>query len=203
MAFKTAFATLCSIFIAGAVHAAPYTPMPAKVRIVVFNGAISAAEAGEIANRFTGAHYPQAQVSRVDFRTWRALPQAGTDIFTRADQLYKAAAWARTKGMHRGYGSVLMVTPELAGGYLAGLALTTCASSPSRAYAIANAKPFRADSNTIAAVHEVGHLLGASHITDPLSWMHPDALGEAQRQGYQTIARFAPQSLQQIKSCRR
>jgi len=198
MAFKTAFATLCSIFIAGTVSAAP-----TKVRIVVFNGAISAQEAGEIANRFTAAHYPQAQVSRVDYRTWRALPQAGTDIFSRADQLYKAAAWARTKGLHRGYGSVLMVTPELNGGYLAGLALTTCASSPSRSYAIANAKPNRPDTNTIAAVHEVGHLLGASHITEPLSWMHPDALGEGQRHGYQTIAKFAPQSLAQIKSCRR
>ena len=203
MAFKTAFATLCSVFIAGAVSAAPYTPMPTKVRIVVFNGAISAQEAGEIANRFTSAHYPQAQVSRIDYRTWRALPQAGPDIYTRADQLYKAAAWARTKGMHRGYGSVLMVTPELAGGYLAGVALTTCASSPARAYAITNAKPLRTDTNTIAAVHEVAHLLGASHITEPLSWMHPDALGEAQRQGYQSVARFAPQSLQQIRNCRR
>jgi len=198
MAFKTAFATLCSIFIAGTVSAAP-----TKVRIVVFNGAISVAEAGEVANRFTAAHYPQAQVSRINYRTWRDLPTAGPDIYTRADQLYKAAAWARTKGMHRGYGSVLMVTPELNGGYLAGLALTTCASSPSRSYAIANAKPNRPDTNTIAAVHEVGHLLGASHITEPLSWMHPDALGEGQRQGYQTIAKFAPQSLAQIKSCRR
>lgn len=198
MAFKTAFATLCSIFIAGAVSAAP-----TKIRIVVFNGAISAAEAGEVANRFTSAHYPQAQVSRIDYRTWRDLPTAGPDIYTRADQLYKAAAWARTKGMHRGYGSVLMVTPELAGGYLAGLALTTCASSPSRAYAVVNTKPNRTDSNTIATVHEVGHLLGASHIEAPLSWMHPDALGEGQRQGYQTIARFAPTSLQQIRNCRR
>lgn len=200
MAFKTAFAALCSIVIAGACHAAP---RPTKVRIVVFNGAISAGEAGEIANRFNAAHYPHAQVSRIDFRQWAGLPQAGPDIFSRADQLYKAAAWSRARRLHRGYGSVAMVTPELVGGYLAGIALTTCASSPSRAYAVVNTKPFRTDSNTIATVHEVAHLLGASHITEPLSWMHPDALGEGQRQGYQSVARFAPQSTAQIRNCRR
>jgi len=207
MAFKTAFAKACFIIVAGAystAHAAPnYTPAPKKVRLVVFNGALSPAEASEVANRASAAWYPFAQVARIDFRTWRNLPTAGPDIFSRADQLYKAAAWARTKGMHRGHGSVAMVLPELDGGYLAGLALTTCASSPARSYATVNTKPFRVESNTIATVHEVGHLLGASHITAPLSWMHPDALGEGQRQGYQSVARFAPQSTAQIKNCRR
>lgn len=208
MAFKTAFAKACFIIVAGAysttAHGAPYrTPRPTKVRLVVFNNAISPQEASEVANRASAAWYPFAQVARIDFRNWRNLPTAGPDIFSRADQLYKAAAWARTKGMHRGYGPVAMVTPELTGGYLAGLALTTCASSPARSYATVNTKPFRTESNTIATVHEVGHLLGASHIVDPLSWMHPDALGEGQRQGYQSVARFAPTSLQQIRNCRR
>lgn len=203
MAFKTAFAALCSVFIAGAGQAAPYTPRAAKVRLVVFNGAISPQEAGEIANRASAAWYPYAQISRIDYRQWRGLPTAGPDIFSRADQLYVSARWARTRRLHRGYGSVVMVLPELTGGHLAGLALTTCASSPSRAYAIINTKPNRADTNTIALVHEAGHLLGASHITSPLSWMHQDALGEGQRQGYQTVAKFAPQSTAQIKRCLR
>jgi hypothetical protein len=205
MAFKTAFAKACFIIAAGActtANAQGYTPKTTKVRLIVFNGALSPQEASEIANRATAAWSPFAQVSRIDYRQWRDLPQAGPDIYTRADQLYKAAAWARTKGMHRGYGVVAMVTPELLGGYLAGIALTTCASSPARSYAVVNTKPGRADTNTVALVHEAAHLMGAGHIENPLSWMHPDALNEANK-NYTAVARFAPASTQQIKRCLR
>lgn len=202
MAFKTAFAKACFILVAGACTGVPAHAQPSKpirARLIVFNQALSPAEISEVANRTTAALYPFAQVARIDQRTWRGLPSAGVDVPSRSTQLHAAARWARAKRMHRGSPLVAIITPALLGGdsgYLAGLAEGTCR----RGFVTVNTKPGRVESNTVGVVHELAHLLGASHIASPSSWMHPAAIDEA-KANYQATARFLPESVAQMRRC--
>lgn len=190
---KPAFA----IFIACAA-AAPQTAHAiherASLLVVIANNAVSKPEGVALARQT--AFELNVRLRRTQFKT---VPLPETDLTNRPQQLYAAAAWGRSRNLHRRATAVLIVTPPIATRFAAGLALGVCRPRSSASYAVANIKPGDFSRSLVAAVHEVGHLLGANHLSFPGNWMHPDALN----QPFADTANFQTQTKNEINRCLR
>ena len=142
----------------------------------------------------------------VDVRIMRDPYPTLNKLAYQIDRLQNLSNWAKKKRLNRGVDQVhFIVSPMIENGalYVGGIARRVCSARSSAAYSMSNYSTLnafgasRAPHSIIAAAHELGHALGATHQDLAPNIMHSNALS------FVTAFQLSwfPISKQQVRSC--